>query len=238
MTACFTRCSKRPVFDSICGLSRRSIPAGRPADINFSSDRVNLLAEPRHVSVIHRLLLLLTTCMLAAALALPVAARSETIEIQRAELEYSDEGYRLALNFSFSLTRALEDAVTRGVPLYFTTEVHLTRPRWYWFDEKAVRASQTTRVSYNVLTQKYHVSVNGRLQQNFDTLDEALSLVRRPPRWLIADRRTLKSGEMYDIAIRMGLDVARLPKPFQVHALNSSDWRFTSEWKQFSFRAE
>lgn len=187
----------------------------------------------------HRLFLLITACLLAFAIAAPAAARNgDTVQIQRAELEYSDEGYRLVLNFSFELTRALEDALRRGVPLYFTTEVLLTRPRWYWFDEKAVRTSQTLRVSYNVLTQHYNVAADGNLQQSFRLLEDALALVRRPPRWLIADRSALKSGEMYNIAIRMGLDVTRLPKPFQVHALNSSDWRFASEWKQFSFRAE
>ena len=186
-----------------------------------------------------RLLLLLTAWLVAMALALPAAARNgEGIAVQRAELEYSDGSYRLALAFSFDLTRALEDALSRGVPLYFTTEVHLTRPRWYWFDEKALRATRTARVSYNVLTQKYHVSLDGSLQQSFATLDDALVLVRRPPRWEIGQRAMLKSGQVYDIAIRMGLDVARLPKPIQVHAINSSDWRFASDWKQFSFRAE
>ena len=36
----------------------------------------------------------------------------------------------------------------------------------------------------------------------------------------------------------MGLDVAQLPKPFQVNALNNSDWRLASDWKSFNFRAE
>jgi len=185
-----------------------------------------------------RLLLLLAVWVLALAVAQPVAARnSETVEIRRADLEYSDGGYRLALGFSFELTRALEDALTRGVPLYFTTEVHFTRPRWYWFDERALRASHTARVSYNVLTQQYQVTAGG-LQQSFTRLDEALALVKRPPRWHVADRAAFRSGEVYNIAIRMGLDVARLPKPIQVHALNSSDWRFWSDWKQFTFRAE
>lgn len=180
---------------------------------------------------------LLTALLLTVALA-PVPARAEGVEITEAALEYTDEGYKLALSFSFELTRSLEDAVTRGIPLYFTTEVQLTRPRWYWFDEKAVTASQTIRISYNVLTHQYHASISGRLKQSFTSLDDALSLVRRPSRWVVAEKGALKSGEIYNVAVRMGLDVARLPKPFQVHAMNSSDWRFSSDWKQFTFRAE
>ena len=189
-------------------------------------------------SALHLLTSWLLTALLLAPAFIPSAARAEGVEITQAALEYTDEGYKLALSFSFELTRGLEDAVTRGIPLYFTTEVQLTRPRWYWFDEKAITASQTIRISYNVLTHQYQASITGRLQQSFSTLDDALSLVRRPSRWVVAEKGGLKSGEVYNVAVRMGLDVARLPKPFQVHAMNSSDWRFSSDWKQFSFRAE
>lgn len=178
------------------------------------------------------------TALLLTAGAMPASAYAEGVEITRAGLESSEDGYKLSLALSFELTRGLEDAVTRGVPLYFTTEVQLTRPRWYWFDEKAVSASQTIRISYNVLTHQYHASISGRLQQSFSTLDDALSLVRRPNRWLVAEKGALKVGDTYNVAVRMGLDITRLPKPFQVHAMNSSDWRFSSDWKQFTFRPE
>jgi hypothetical protein len=167
-----------------------------------------------------------------------LSVRAEGIEITRANLESTDEGYKLSANFSVELTRGLEDAITRGIPLYFTTEVEFTRPRWYWFDEKAISASQTIRISYDVLTRHYHAAISGSLQQSFPTLDDALSLLRRPSRWVVADKGELKPGATYNVAIRMGLDVARLPKPFQVHALNNSDWRLSSDWKQFTFRAE
>lgn len=188
------------------------------------------------------LLHLLTTWLLTALLLLPAfapsAAHAEGVEITRASLESSEDGYKLALGFSFELTRGLEDAVTRGIPLYFTTDVLLTRPRWYWFDEKAISAAQTIRISYNVLTHQYHASIGGRLHQSFSSLDDALSLVRRPSRWVVAEKGALKPGETYNVAVRMGLDVARLPKPFQVHAMNSSDWRFSSDWERFTFKAE
>ncbi len=198
--------------------------------------------DQSRLRVTHRFFSLLTGWMLAALLLapalMPVTARAEGVEITSAGLESTDEGYKLAISFSFELTRGLEDAVTRGIPLYFTTDVQLTRPRWYWFDEKAISTSQTIRISYNVLTHQYHAAISGGLQQNFSSLDDALSLVRRPPRWVVADKGELKSGATYNVAVRMGLDVARLPKPFQVHALNSSDWRFTSDWKRFTYRAE
>lgn len=176
--------------------------------------------------------------MFTLVLTANTARAAEGIEIMQAHLENSDEGYKLVANFAFELNRGLEDAVTHGVPLYFTTEVMLMRPRWYWFDEKAVNTSQTTRLSYNVLTRQYNVAVLGSLQQNFSTLQEALALVHRPNRWVVAERGALASGATYKVSIRMRLDVAQLSKPFQVNALNNSDWRLSTEWKTFSFKAD
>src|SRR5690606_24186491 len=133
--------------------------------------------------------------------------------------------------------RGLEDALSRGIPLYFTTEIEITKPRWYWFDAKEVADSQTIRISYYVLTRQYYAALGNRLHHSFDSLDDALSLVRRPSRWVVADNSTLKAGTTYEVAVRMQLDVAQLPKPFQIHALNSSDWRLSSDWERFDYTA-
>ncbi|HEX2530664.1 MAG TPA: DUF4390 domain-containing protein [Burkholderiaceae bacterium] len=176
--------------------------------------------------------------MLSLMLAHPPARADEGIEITQAHLESTDEGYKLSATFAFDLNRGLEDAITRGVPLYFTTTVELHRPRWYWFDEKTVSTSQTIRIDYNVLTRRYRAGVLGSVQQSFGTLDDALSLIRRPSRWIVADRKKLKAGQKYDVEVRMQLNLEFLPKPFQIHALNSSHWRLSSDWKFFTFKAE
>lgn len=181
---------------------------------------------------------LCTALLLTFSLQFVTAHAADDIEIEQAHLEDSSEGYRLSATFDFDLNRGLEDALNRGIPLYFTTEIQITKPRWYWFDEKEIVESQTIRISYNVLTRQYHAAITGRLQQSFPTLDDALSLVRRPNRWVVADRNALKVGQTYSVSVRMQLDVAQLPKPFQVHALNSSDWRLTSNWKHFLYTAE
>jgi len=177
-------------------------------------------------------------CMLAACLLLGISAQAAEIDITQASLENTDDGYRLSASYAFELNRGLEDALVRGVPLYFTTDVQLTRRRWYWFDEVSIAASRTVRISYNVLTRQYHAAISGQLQQSFPTLEDALSLIRRPPRWYVADKNTLKSGDTYFVGLRMRLDVAQLPKPFQINALNNSDWRLSSDWKEFTFKVE
>lgn len=180
------------------------------------------------------------TAALALFLALATpAVHAAEVEIAEAHLEYTDEGYKLAAVFNFELNRSLESAIARGIPLYFTTEVAVRRPRWYWLDERAASATQTIRISYNVLTRQYRAAINGsNLQQGFASLEDAMSLVRRPGRWLVAPPDALKPGEAYTVALRMELDIAQLPKPFQVHSINSSDWRLSSDWRYFNFRAD
>jgi hypothetical protein len=176
-------------------------------------------------------LLLLFACAQAQA-------ASDSVDITRSNIEATEDGYRLAANYAFDLNHGLEDAIQHGMPLYFTTEIELTRPRWYWTDDKAVSSRQTIRISYNVLTRQYHVSVNGSVQQSFPTLDDALFLIRRPSRWLIAPKGALKPGEVYNVSLRMFMDRELLQKPLQVNAFNNADWRLSSNKKTFTYKAE
>jgi hypothetical protein len=165
---------------------------------------------------------------------------AEGIEITRAGIEASDDGYRLAANFAFDLTPGLEQAVQHGQPLYFTTEIELTRPRWWWTDDKSVSTRRTVRLHYDVLTREYIVLVlaNGSIKQTFSTLDDAMFLIRRPSRWLIARKGDLKPGETYNVSLRMFMDREYLQKPLQVDAFNNSELRLASHKKTFTYRAE
>jgi hypothetical protein len=166
------------------------------------------------------------------------AQAADGIDITRASIEASDDGYRLNANYAFDLNYGLQQAVQHGMPLYFTTEIELTRPRWWWTDDRAAAARRTVRLDYDVLARVYHVWVVGSVQQTFDTLDEALLAIRRPSRWLIAPKGALKQGEIYNVTLRMYMDRDYLQKPLQVDAFNNSDWRLTSHKKTFTYRAE
>ncbi|AZP14508.1 DUF4390 domain-containing protein [Undibacterium parvum] len=165
-------------------------------------------------------------------------ALANEVEVTTAKIESSEEGYRIVAAFSFELSHGLEDAITRGVPMYFTTEVEMTRPRWYWLDEKTIRSQQTVRIAYNLWTRQYTAAINGSLQQNFARLEDAMALVLRPRRWLVADKSALSSGANYNVAVRLKLDINQLPKPFLITSLNNSDWRLSSDWKRFTFKAD
>ena len=163
-------------------------------------------------------------------------ARADTIEVREARLEAQDDGWTLYAEFGLDLSSRLEEAVNKGIPLYFNLEFELTRPRWYWLDEKTQQATQTYKLSYHALTQSYRLSA-GSLYQSFPTLKEALRLLARP-RLFAIDKQRIAPGETYTAQARMRLDAAQLPKAFQINALTSREWTLESDWKKFPFRAD
>ena len=185
-----------------------------------------------------RRLLALCCWLLASTLILSHAVAAEGIEFVDAALESTEEGYSLSTNFSVELTHPLEDALMRGIPIYFKLQIEVSRPRWYWFDDIAIRASRSIRLSYNVLTRQYRASVDGSLHRNFSRLDEMLALLRHPGRWMVAEPGALKQDASYTVAVQLSVDTAQLPKPIQVSALGSTEWRISSGWARFNYKVE
>ena len=173
--------------------------------------------------------------VLAAGFAASFSAHADEIEVTDAQLAATEEGIALAADFSFELNPRLAEAVANGVPLYFVVEFELTRPRWWWFDEKAAAKRIQLRLSYHALSRHYRLS-SGVLQQNYNTLDEAINVLRRVRNWLVVDRSAGLADADYEAAVRMRLDVTLLPKPFQLSALTSREFNLESPWKRFGFR--
>ena len=145
-------------------------------------------------------------------------AQAEEIEVREVALRRVDEGLSLDVDFGFELTPRLADIVANGVPLYFSVEFELTRRRWYWFDDTAASQRLSLRLSYHALSRQYRLST-GLLQQSFPTLEEALNVLSRVRNWVVVDRTVRLSDADYEAAVRMRLDTALLPKPFQLSAL-------------------
>jgi hypothetical protein len=86
------------------------------------------------------------------------------------------------------------------------------------------------------LSRQYRLST-GALQQSFPTLEEALDVLKRVRNWLVVERTMRLSSSDYEAALRMRLDTAMLPKPFQLSALTGRDLQLESAWKKFIVRA-
>ena len=162
------------------------------------------------------------------------AFAADTITVKSAELRADEDGYVVSAVFDLAFNPTLEEAIQKGVPLYFVFEFELFRPRWFWVDEKVVSSSTHYRVSYNAITRQYRVAI-GLLSQTFDGLDEVERFLSRINSRQVATLDQLVKGTRYEAAVRMRLDVNALPKPFQVSALASREWSMQSEWYRWSF---
>jgi hypothetical protein len=195
-------------------------PAGMPP--SFRIDRA-----PRR-----RFLLALVVLLGGASIGLPAAA--DEIPVTSASLRVEDGEVLLSAEFALSLTPALEQALDKGVALYFTIDFELTRTRAFWFPEKIAQWSITYRVSYSSLTRQYRVS-SGPLGQAFESLDDVERFIGHVASRSVANAGDLSKGDAYEAAVRMKLDVNQLPKPFQLNALASREWQLASDWHRFEF---
>ena len=170
--------------------------------------------------------------MLVPSLLAPAPAWA--IDVSHAVLEPAEEGYAVNADFQVELTPRIEEALQNGVALYFVVEFELVRPRWYWFDERAVASRLQYRLTYHPLSRQYRLWT-GNLHQPFISLAEALRVLGRVRSWVVLDRDQVSPDKTYEAAVRMRLDTTQLPKPFQVSAITSREWTLTSEWKRFVF---
>jgi len=168
------------------------------------------------------------------------ASAADRIAVQSAQLMLADDGdggLMLDAQFDFELPPVLEDAVNRGIALYFVVEFELFRPRWYWFDKKLIDETRTFRLTYSPLTRQYRLAT-GALAQPFDSLADALATLRRVRGWQVADRGLIRPDDKYTAQVRMRLDTSQLPKPFQINALTNRDWTLASDWRNVPFSAD
>jgi hypothetical protein len=170
---------------------------------------------------------------------------AEGISVRKTEARFSDGSYQFSADFDISLNFVVDQALTRGVPLYFITEFSLIRQRWYWMDEVIAKNEQTAKLSYNKLTRQYRIT-RGSLFQNFSSLGDALRVISHQSAAPI-DATLLQKNNGYVAALlpqkgdyiaatRMRLDVSQLPKPLQVNALATQDWNFDSNWYRWIVR--
>lgn len=174
----------------------------------------------------------LFACCLAAFVATTASADIGMRDIRLVPFE--EGGLVLSADFDLEFGQRLEEAVNKGLALHFVAEFELTRPRWYWFDEKVVQASQTWRLTYHALTRQYRLST-GVLHQSFSSLGEALGVLSHLRRWQVVEAGRVQPGESLIAGLRIYLDVSQLPKPFQVEALSNKDWALAADWRRWRF---
>ncbi len=154
--------------------------------------------------------------LLCALLLGMAGARAQGVDVLDLKAHRDESAVHLDYQLRVSLPAAVEDAAMRGVPIYFSAQATLWRPRWYWRDERVARVTREWRLSFQPLTKNWRVSQGG-LGQSFATLGEALGAMTRSSGWPLADARDVDptDGSHY-VEFRWWLDTAQLPRPLQI----------------------
>lgn len=172
--------------------------------------------------------------LMAGTLAVPVRADSVVTELSNFSLERTDEGVFVSAVVKFDLPSVVEDVLRKGIPVYFVAEAELRRDRWYWYDKRIGITARHMRLVYQPLLRRWRLQVaanpignNGlgvALNQNFESLPDAIASIQRFSRWKVADASALEADARYNLDFQFRLDVSQLPRPFQIGALGQSDW--------------
>jgi hypothetical protein len=166
---------------------------------------------------------LLAACVLVA----PKGVLADQPEFSEFDIARNEEGVQLSFALRFDLPRGVEDALTKGVPLYFVAQAEVFRDRWYWRDRQVSKATRVWRVAYQPLTRKYRVTFGG-LNQNFDSLGDALATVRRVAGWKVAEAKDIDDGRHY-VEFTYRLDTTLLPRPMQIGIGGQPEWSLVVE---------
>jgi len=157
------------------------------------------------------------------ALAATPQARAQGVELATLQTQKAEGALNLDFVARVNLPKAVEDALQRGVPLYFVAEAQLLRGRWYWRDERVARVSRSWRVAYQPLTGAWRVGLGG-LNQTYPTLSDALSSASRSAGWKLADLSQLDVDKSYTVEFSYRLDTSQLPGPMQFGLGGQGDW--------------
>lgn len=153
-------------------------------------------------------------------------------EVTQLQVERTEEGVLLSATVRFDMPQVVEDALAKGIPMYFLAEAAIYRDRWYWYDKRVAFATRHMRLAFQPLTRRWRLQVSSApigqsglvLGQTFDTREEALAAIQRVSRWRIADAADVDPDATHNIDFRFRLDMSQLPRPFQIGAVGQAEW--------------
>lgn len=166
-------------------------------------------------SALARLSASFLTWLLAAWLSLTAAgAAAQGVELATLRTVREEGALELEFAVRVSLPKGVEDALGKGVPVYFVAEAALYRSRWYWRDERVSRVRRSWRLAFQPLTGSWRVGLGG-LNQTYASLGEALLAASRSAGWKLADLNQLDADKSYYVEFAYRLDTSQLPSPVQ-----------------------
>ena len=158
------------------------------------------------------------------------AGAETTVQLGEFQIDRGEDGIYLNTSLDFELSPGLEDALDHGLPLTFVLQAEVMRERWYWYDKRLVLTERYIRLSYQPLSRRWRVQVSGlgmTLGNSYDSLSDAMQVVKKVSRWRIAGLDTLDKNSKQRLDLRFRLDLSQLPQALQFGNQASSDWNIS-----------
>lgn len=173
-------------------------------------------------------------CLVLSLILTGVAQADTAVELQELKLDRQEAALYMSGTWQFELPSALEDALLKGITLYFVTEVEIRQERWYFYNQRVSYAERHVRLFYQPLTRRWRVNISPQafnvsglgvsLGQSYDTAEDAITAVRRIAQWRIANATDYNPDAKQTISINFKLDLKQLPRPMQIGLAGQSDW--------------
>lgn len=185
--------------------------------------------------------LLLAWVLLLSWLPLAAAAQGRTgPSVTQMRLEQADDGVYLTAAVQFELPSLVEEVLDKGIAIYFVAEAEVFQERWYWTDRKVAQVTRHMRLAYQPLTRRWRLNVSPvpitgtagfgvSLNQNFDSLSDAMDAVKRVGRLRLGDVADIGDELQHQVMFRFRLDTSQLPRPFQIGVVGQADWNIVAE---------
>ena len=189
---------------------------------------MNLAARP-HDPTRRRILRAAAALAMVASM---VVLRAAEPEITSFDLVSNEEGLLLSYNINMELSRSVDEALSKAVPLFFVAEADVFRSRFYWRDQRISQAVRRWRIVFQPLTGTYRVTFDGGLSQNYATRSDAFAAISRSARWKVAEPGQLEEGNRYYVEFNYRLDTTQLPRPMQIGIGGQADWAMSVQKTQ------
>jgi hypothetical protein len=158
----------------------------------------------------------------------------QPIQLEDLQVQRLEDGYYVNASMQIEWPTAVDEALSKGVPLHFVARADILRERWYWYDREVARQERYMRLSYQPLTRRWRLLVSSQpigntglgvsLGQSFDSASEALSALGRINRWKVAELAQVEVDAKHRVDFSFRLDLTQLPRPLQLGILGESDW--------------
>ena len=89
-----------------------------------------------------------------------IAGQPVDPEVGELRLDRAEDGLYLSTTLQFVLPELAEDALYKGIPMFFVAEAQVLRDRWYWSDRQVAETTRYLRLSYQPLTRRWRLNIS------------------------------------------------------------------------------